>query len=197
MKILVAEDNLFTGKMLRAILQNAGYTVLEARDDRQVWETLGRPDPPRLLVLAGGYPSLNGAELCARIRERDRGAAVPTYVILSASHLGTKRAGSPLPYGAHDCLATPFDPQELCLRAAIGCRMIKLQTALQESRRAAAPCSPPATLLPICSVCKKIRDNGKWLDVEDYMKTHCGVAFSHSLCPNCLETHYDKYNGES
>ena len=44
-------------------------------------------------------------------------------------------------------------------------------------------------LLPICSYCKKIRDDQNyWQQVERYVETRTGVLFSHSICPECYET---------
>ena len=42
------------------------------------------------------------------------------------------------------------------------------------------------SLLPICSYCKKIRDDGNyWQQVEGYLSAHTGVQFSHGVCPDC------------
>jgi PAS domain S-box-containing protein len=44
-------------------------------------------------------------------------------------------------------------------------------------------------ILPICSYCKKIRDDENyWLTVETYIARHTNSQFSHSICPGCLET---------
>lgn len=46
-------------------------------------------------------------------------------------------------------------------------------------------------IIPICSHCKKIRnDKGYWDQVEDYLHKHADVQFSHSICPECIEKHY-------
>lgn len=46
-------------------------------------------------------------------------------------------------------------------------------------------------LLPICSHCKKIRDDqGQWHAVETYVKERADVDFSHGICPDCLSRHY-------
>ncbi len=46
-------------------------------------------------------------------------------------------------------------------------------------------------LVPICSTCKKIRDDaGYWRNVEHYMQEHSEVQFTHSVCPECLKAHY-------
>ncbi len=49
-------------------------------------------------------------------------------------------------------------------------------------------------LLPICSHCKKIRDDqGRWHTVETYMRDRADVDFSHGICPDCLNLHYPKF----
>lgn len=46
-------------------------------------------------------------------------------------------------------------------------------------------------LLPICSHCKKIRDDsGYWTQIENYIHEHSGVEFSHSICKDCAEEHF-------
>lgn len=46
-------------------------------------------------------------------------------------------------------------------------------------------------LLPICSFCKKIRDqNGGWRPLELYISEHSEALLSHSLCPECTKAHY-------
>ena len=48
-------------------------------------------------------------------------------------------------------------------------------------------------LLPICSCCKKIRDDhGYWEQVEVYINKHSGASFTHSICPSCAETYYQQ-----
>jgi hypothetical protein len=47
-------------------------------------------------------------------------------------------------------------------------------------------------ILPICSYCKRIRDdNGYWESVEIYIHEHSDADFSHGICPECAE----KYHG--
>ncbi len=50
-------------------------------------------------------------------------------------------------------------------------------------------------LLPICAVCKKIRDtNGNWHEVEKYIATHSDTEFSHGICPKCARQHYPEFD---
>lgn len=52
-------------------------------------------------------------------------------------------------------------------------------------------------ILPICSFCKKIRDDkGYWSQVEVYVKEHTEADFSHSYCPECAKTHYPDFFNE-
>lgn len=60
----------------------------------------------------------------------------------------------------------------------------ELQQALSEVKTLSG-------LLPICSVCKKIRDDsGYWHEVEQYISTHTDVDFSHGICPDCMRKLY-------
>ncbi len=46
-------------------------------------------------------------------------------------------------------------------------------------------------LLPICSICKKIRDDkGYWNQIEAYIQEHSEAEFSHSICKKCAKEHY-------
>jgi PAS domain-containing protein len=48
-------------------------------------------------------------------------------------------------------------------------------------------------LLPICSHCKKIRNDSEyWENIEEYISAHTGLLFSHGICPDCLKEHYGK-----
>ncbi len=50
-------------------------------------------------------------------------------------------------------------------------------------------------ILPICSFCKKIRDEeGEYTQIEMYIHKHSGVDFSHTVCPNCMKKHYPEYS---
>jgi hypothetical protein len=49
-------------------------------------------------------------------------------------------------------------------------------------------------LIPICSSCKKIRDDkGYWNLLEQYINDHSEARFSHSICPECKEKLYGEY----
>jgi len=48
-------------------------------------------------------------------------------------------------------------------------------------------------IIPICSFCKKVRDeDGNWIPVEEYL-LRFGIEFSHSLCSPCKEENYPEF----
>ena len=73
----------------------------------------------------------------------------------------------------------------------------KNQALLQEKQkleRAIHEIKTLSGLIPICSNCKKIRnDDGYWEQIEIYLSTHSGAEFTHGICPGCLEKLYPQY----
>lgn len=63
-----------------------------------------------------------------------------------------------------------------------------------ELQEALASIKTLSRMLPICSCCKKIRDDsGYWSQVEAYIKSHLDVNFSHGICPECMQRWYGDY----
>jgi hypothetical protein len=59
---------------------------------------------------------------------------------------------------------------------------------LAELQNALANIKELKGIIPICSYCRKVRDDeGYWHMVEAYVSAHTEAAFSHGICPNCLE----------
>jgi PAS domain S-box-containing protein len=50
-------------------------------------------------------------------------------------------------------------------------------------------------ILPLCSFCKKIRnDKGEWKSVDVYIHEHSEADITHTVCPSCMKKHYPKYS---
>jgi hypothetical protein len=63
---------------------------------------------------------------------------------------------------------------------------------LDELTKALAEVKTLQAILPICSYCRKVRDDQNyWHSVEEYVAKHIGSQFSHSICPDCMETHVE------
>ena len=66
---------------------------------------------------------------------------------------------------------------------------------IRNLRRALAEVKTLSGLLPICSHCKKVRDDqGYWQQIDAFITEHSDLFFSHGLCPECLTRHYPEYN---
>lgn len=77
--------------------------------------------------------------------------------------------------------------QRLLLEEKVQHRTAELQSALDAVKTLHG-------LLPICSCCKKIRnDDGYWQHVETYLQEHTEADFSHGICPDCAHDHYPDY----
>ena len=69
--------------------------------------------------------------------------------------------------------------------------LLKLEESLSQQKALEAENEMLRGLLPICSGCKKIRDeNGKWWQVEEYVSMHSEADFSHTICPPCRKKIY-------
>jgi hypothetical protein len=67
----------------------------------------------------------------------------------------------------------------------------RLESTVQELRTALARVKTLHGLLPICSSCKRIRDDtGYWHQVEVYLHENTDADFTHGLCPGCLKKLY-------
>jgi len=133
MKILIAEDNLTTRRILETILIKWNYDVFSACDGNEAWEKLQEKDPPKLIILDWMMPGVNGVEICRRLRRAD--PAEPMYIILLTARDDKNDIVEGLGAGADDYIAKPFDKDELRARIEVGRRVVELQTALLEKEK--------------------------------------------------------------
>lgn len=190
MKILIADDDSISRRMLQAALAKWGYEVAVTEDGDQAWNALQDPVPPSLAVLDWLMPRMDGVEICRKVRASPSLRSV--YLILLTSRIKKDDLISGLEAGADDYITKPFDPDELRARIRVGVRVAKLQTTLAERVRdlekALSQVHQLHGLLPICCYCKKIRDDQNyWHQVESYVSQYADVRFSHGVCPECLE----------
>jgi len=190
MKILIAEDDLTSRRMLEARLVKWGYEVVVVCDGNEAWEVLQGDDAPQLAILDWMMPGMDGVEVCRNVRERESDSHI--YIILLTAKARKKETVAGLDAGADDYLTTPFHREELRARVQVGVRMVHLQNRLAEHVRkleeALSQVKQLRGMLPICSYCKKIRtDENYWQQVEGYISEHSEAEFSHSICPDCYE----------
>jgi len=133
MKILIAEDNVTTRRILKTILVKWNYDVVSACDGNEAWQKLQEKDPPKLIILDWMMPGINGVEICRRLRQADHMEVM--YIILLTARDEKNDIVEGLGAGADDYIAKPFDTQELRARIDVGRRVVELQTALLEKEK--------------------------------------------------------------
>ena len=193
MRVLIAEDDRPSRRLLEATLTQWGYEVLSAADGTEAWQALQQDDRPQLVVLDLEMPGLDGIEVCRRVREISD-SQLPYIIFLSAWEEKNDITDGLLA-GADDYVTKPFDSDELRARIQVGARVVKLQEVLtgrlRELEEALSRIKQLHGLLPICASCKKIRDDkGYWNQIESYISDHSDAEFSHGICPDCAKSLY-------
>jgi DNA-binding response OmpR family regulator len=199
MKVLIAEDEPISRRVLEVRLAKSGYEVVPVEDGARAWAVLQSEDAPALAILDWMMPGLDGLEICRRLRGRKTGIYV--YVILLTARGQLDDVVEGLESGADDYVTKPFDWKELETRVRAGARIVGLQSQLAskvgELENALAHVRTLQGLLPICMHCKRIRDDSNtWQQLESYIESHSNAMFTHSLCRRCLAMHYSGYERE-
>jgi sigma-B regulation protein RsbU (phosphoserine phosphatase) len=181
MKILIAEDDPVMRQLLRRNLENWGHDVIVCVDGLDAWNSLRR-QKVKLVIADWIMPEIDGIELCRKIRSlKDTGYL---YIILLTGKDKKEDAVRGLDAGADDYITKPFEWEELGARIRTGARVIGL---VNEVRTLSG-------LLPICSSCKKIRDDkGYWENIETYIRNRTETEFTHGICPECAVKIYPRY----
>jgi sigma-B regulation protein RsbU (phosphoserine phosphatase) len=187
MKVLVAEDDPLVLHLLERLLDTE-YEVVTARDGKQAWEILRQNDGPRLAVLDWQMPGMHGNEICRKARQLPD---TPMYLLLlTATRKSAADILAGFDAGADDYITKPFDANELRARVAVGRRLLQLQQSLTdrvaELQEALLSVHKLEGLLPICSWCKRVRnDQNYWEQLEQYLSEHMGANITHGICPEC------------
>lgn len=189
LRALVADDDGVTAMVLAASLRTWRFDVTVVHDGEAAWREIEGNAPPSLAILDWMMPGIDGITLCGRIRGREEARAMYVILLTSRDSRDDRLAG--LAAGADEYLVKPFDAHELRARVQTGVRVLTLQqhlvgkiAALEE---ALANVRQLRGLLPICSYCKRIRNDGDyWQQLETYITAHSDAQFSHGICPSCL-----------
>jgi phosphoserine phosphatase RsbU/P len=189
-KILIAEDEPLSRRLLQHVLTEHGHEVIVTSDGIQAWEVLQADDAPHLAVIDWMMPGLTGLQLCNLVHKTPD--ADLKYLILLTAKGEKADIVRGLAAGANDYVTKPFDKDELRARVEVGVRMIQLQVRLadriSELQEALAHVNQLKGIIPICAQCKKIRDDQNyWQRVEKYIAKNVDAKFTHGLCPDCAE----------
>jgi diguanylate cyclase (GGDEF)-like protein len=127
-KILVAEDNPISRRLLEVLLRKWGFEVELATTGPEALEQLSRVDAPRMAILDWMMPGMEGVQVCRNLRELpDR---LYIYLLLLTARTSRQDVLDGLESGADDYLTKPFDSRELRARLIVGERILSLQDKL-------------------------------------------------------------------
>jgi two-component system, cell cycle response regulator len=127
-KVLIADDDRTSRKLLTAMVTKWGYDPMVAEDGGEAWAALQQPDRPRLVLLDWNMPVLDGLDVCRRLRALD--LPDPPYVILLTGRTEKGDLVHGLEAGANDYVAKPYNHEELQARLQVGKRTLALQARL-------------------------------------------------------------------
>lgn len=133
MKILIADDDPVSRRVLEAALLRLGHEPVSAVDGTSALAALAMPDAPRLAILDWMMPGVDGLTVCRTIR---RNPGPYTYVILLTARHQPEDLVQALDAGADDYLTKPLNRVELRARLQSGERVVALQEDLLRTQAA-------------------------------------------------------------
>jgi CheY-like chemotaxis protein len=190
--ILIVDDQPENIRMLMEVLKD-DYAVIPATSGDAALKKIDKikdktaagtlPDLVLLDILMSG---IDGYEVCRRLKADTDTRCIPVIFLTAISE--AMDAARAFELGAVDYVTKPFNP--VTVKARVHTH-ITLNRTLTELKSALAQVQTLSGLLPICSYCKKIRDDkGYWNQLEAYLSDHSDAKFSHGICPDCQKKYY-------
>jgi CheY-like chemotaxis protein len=195
--ILIVDDVPANLELLASILGEHGYEPRPVPGGRLALAA-AKADPPDLIILDINMPEMNGWEVYLKLKADESLKDIPVLFITAVSDTADKVKAFSM--GAVDYITKPYQVEEVCARVETHLRLrrlnVELSISLGELQRALKEIRTLHGIIPICSSCKKIRDDeGAWQDVERYVSEHSEAQFSHGICPGCMLKLYPEYCG--
>ena len=128
MKVLIAEDDDASRKIIETRLKKWGYEALAVSDGAKAWDVLEGDACPQMVLLDWEMPVYDGIELCRKVRALE--GRENLYIILLTGRSETDDVVAGLAAGADDYLTKPFNKAELEARLNVGRRTIDLRNQL-------------------------------------------------------------------
>ena len=194
-RILVVDDEEMVLEYLSKRLKKHNYEVVTCLSGEKALEKVKDLDFD-VVILDVILPGIDGYEVCRRLKSDKKTSGIMVLILSVRKTVQERLKGYAVE--ADDYITKPYDPDELLAKIKI---LIRLKNALDERdklihvlQEALSKLKTLWGLLPICSSCKKIRDqNGSWNQIEDYIREHSPANFSHSICPECAKRLYPEF----
>ena len=133
MRVLIAEDDRVSRRLLERKLASWGYEVVSCTNGAEAWQELHTRSAPNLAILNWMMPGIDGIDLCREVRKQKRQAYV--YIILLTGKDRKRDIIEGIGAGADDYVTKPFNPHELKVRLRAGRRILEMQTKLVQREK--------------------------------------------------------------
>jgi YesN/AraC family two-component response regulator len=177
-KILLVDDDPFILQSIASALEEEEYQVSTAANGKEAIELL-EVDTFDLVLTDLVMDPVDGIGVLKSAKEKNP----DTMVIILTGFGDLISAIDALRLDADDYLLKPCEPEELSFRISSCIEKLELKRKV----------SAYETLLPVCCMCKSIRDDtgkdvgaGEWISVEEYLLTRSRIAISPTYCPGCI-----------
>ena len=190
-KILIVEDEYVAAANLEDFLKTSGYIVTAIIPDGETTiDKIAQDIPDLVLMDIKLNGKLSGTETAAIVRTRFNIPVVYLTAYSEESIMKQVRLSEPFGY-----LNKPFRENELLMALEMAfCRdnnEKKLTSYIKKARTL-------KELIPVCSNCKKIRDDeDEWMHVDEYLIEHTESMPSHGICQDCAKDLYPEFYDEN
>jgi DNA-binding response OmpR family regulator len=133
MRVLIAEDDRVSRRLLERKLASWGYEVISCDNGAEAWQRLHSDDAPSLAILNWMMPGMDGVEVCREIRKQKM--AKYLYIILLTARDQKRDIIAGIDAGADDYVTKPFNPHELKVRIRAGRRILDMQSELMQREK--------------------------------------------------------------
>jgi len=193
-KVLVVDDEPINIIIAEKVLQKNGYDTISAPNGKEAL-IMAKAELPDMILLDIMMPGMDGFEVCSELSKIEETKDIPVIFLTAVSDKDSLLKA--FTKGGKDYVRKPFHAEELIARVKthidLKLALEKQAGLIKELTSAIEEIKQLSGLLPICSHCKKIRnDDGYWQGVEKYITARSDAQFSHSICPDCMREHYPK-----
>ncbi len=200
-RILVVEDDFFVkAEIIRVLKQLGHHVIAEASNGKEGIEK-NLELSPEVILMDIGMKGMNGIEAAAIIQKQK-----PTPIIFLTAHESRDMVELAGKAGASAYLTKPPSAPDISRALIIATarhndimELRRLNTALEKKTKdletAFEQIKTLEGIIPICSNCRKIRDDkGYWNLLESYIEAYSDAVFSHGICPECSDELYGEEN---
>lgn len=192
-KILIVEDEQITAMDVADILVSIGHEVTDTISTGEgAIGSVKKNKPDIILMDINLKGKMNGIEAAEHIRSQYRIPVVFLTAYYDETTIERAKKTEPCAY-----LIKPFEEIDLKIAIEIGLYRAKLESErevlVKDLGKALSEIKTLNGIIPICSHCKKIRDDkGYWNQIEKYISEHSDAQFSHGICDKCVEKYYSE-----